>query len=250
MGDLLGTGTISGPEPESRGCLLERTWRGTEPLTLPGGETRKFLEDGDEVTFRGHMSRPGSRADRVWRVPRGRDSGMSRVVDVVITYLELTAPDSALTSGHRELPPGVELRLEQSRAVASIAGAMYRAVGAGCYWLDRVAWTDEQWRDEVDRAGVELWTARVGDAVAGYFELHVEGDAVELKYFGLMPAVHWPRAWRSVAVGRRAASVVARAGSRDAEHLHAGSSGRAAELSRARISRVIRTERQQRTLPS
>ncbi len=52
-GDLLGTGTVSGPAPESRGCLLERTWRGTEPLTLPGGEVRKFLEDGDEVIFRG-----------------------------------------------------------------------------------------------------------------------------------------------------------------------------------------------------
>jgi fumarylacetoacetase len=58
-GDLLGTGTISGPEPESRGCLLERTWRGTEPLRLPSGETRKFLEDGDEVTFRGWCERPG-----------------------------------------------------------------------------------------------------------------------------------------------------------------------------------------------
>jgi fumarylacetoacetase len=51
-GDLLGTGTVSGAEPESRACLLERTWRGTEPLLLPGGETRRFLEDGDEVVLR------------------------------------------------------------------------------------------------------------------------------------------------------------------------------------------------------
>jgi fumarylacetoacetase len=50
-GDLLGTGTVSGPLPQSRGCLLERTWRGTEPLTLPGGEERRFLEDGDEVSL-------------------------------------------------------------------------------------------------------------------------------------------------------------------------------------------------------
>jgi fumarylacetoacetase len=48
-GDLLGTGTVSGPRPESRGCLLERTWRGTEPLTLSSGEVRRFLEDGDLV---------------------------------------------------------------------------------------------------------------------------------------------------------------------------------------------------------
>lgn len=50
-GDLLASGTISGAEPDSRGCLLELTWRGTQPLTLPNGETRRFLEDGDRVTM-------------------------------------------------------------------------------------------------------------------------------------------------------------------------------------------------------
>ena len=59
-GDLLGTGTVSGPTRESRGCLLELTWRGTEPLALPGGETRRFLEDGDEVVFRGWCEREGA----------------------------------------------------------------------------------------------------------------------------------------------------------------------------------------------
>ncbi len=61
-GDLLGTGTISGPAPEQRGCLLERSWRGTEPLTLPDGSRRSFLEDGDEVTFTGHAVRSGQPA--------------------------------------------------------------------------------------------------------------------------------------------------------------------------------------------
>ncbi|HXD48451.1 MAG TPA: fumarylacetoacetase [Gemmatimonadaceae bacterium] len=56
-GDLLGTGTISGSAAESRGCLLERTWRGTEPFALPNGETRTFLEDGDEVTMRAYCER-------------------------------------------------------------------------------------------------------------------------------------------------------------------------------------------------
>ncbi|XP_021895255.1 fumarylacetoacetase [Carica papaya] len=51
-GDLLGTGTISGPEQESLGCLLELTWNGQNPLSL-NGATRKFLEDGDEVIFTG-----------------------------------------------------------------------------------------------------------------------------------------------------------------------------------------------------
>jgi len=59
-GDLLASGTVSGPTKESRGCLLERTWRGTEPLELPTGEKRKFLEDGDEVILRGFCDRAGA----------------------------------------------------------------------------------------------------------------------------------------------------------------------------------------------
>lgn len=59
-GDLLGTGTISGPAPEARGCLLERTWRGAEPLSLPDGTTRRFLEDGDEVTLTGRCANNGA----------------------------------------------------------------------------------------------------------------------------------------------------------------------------------------------
>ena len=60
-GDLIASGTVSGATKESRGCLLERTWRGTEPLTLPSGETRAFLEDGDEVIMRGWCEREGYR---------------------------------------------------------------------------------------------------------------------------------------------------------------------------------------------
>jgi fumarylacetoacetase len=59
-GDLFATGTISGPARESRGCLLELTWRGSEPLTLPNGETRKFLDDGDEVILRASCERQGA----------------------------------------------------------------------------------------------------------------------------------------------------------------------------------------------
>ena len=59
-GDLIASGTVSGPERESRGCLLELTWRGAEPLSLPGGETRKFLEDGDEVILRGYCEAQGA----------------------------------------------------------------------------------------------------------------------------------------------------------------------------------------------
>lgn len=58
-GDLLATGTVSGPTPNSVGSLLERTKRGTEPLQLPNGEQRKFLADGDEVIFRAWCEREG-----------------------------------------------------------------------------------------------------------------------------------------------------------------------------------------------
>jgi fumarylacetoacetase len=60
-GDLIASGTVSGTEKESRGCLLERTWRGTEPLELPSGERRTFLEDGDEVIMRGWCEKDGLR---------------------------------------------------------------------------------------------------------------------------------------------------------------------------------------------
>lgn len=54
-GDLIASGTVSGPSPESLGCLLELTSRGANPVRLPTGEIRKFLEDGDEVIMRGHL---------------------------------------------------------------------------------------------------------------------------------------------------------------------------------------------------
>ncbi len=58
-GDLLGSGTVSGADKHSRGCLLELSWRGTEPIELPG-ETRTFLEDGDEVILSGYCEKDGA----------------------------------------------------------------------------------------------------------------------------------------------------------------------------------------------
>ena len=60
-GDLLASGTVSGAAPDSLGCLLEITRRGAEPLRLLNGETRKFLEDGDEIALRGYCEREGHR---------------------------------------------------------------------------------------------------------------------------------------------------------------------------------------------
>jgi fumarylacetoacetase len=59
-GDLLGSGTLSGPDAGSEGSLLELSHGGTAPITLPNGETRTFLEDGDEVTLAARAHRPGA----------------------------------------------------------------------------------------------------------------------------------------------------------------------------------------------
>jgi fumarylacetoacetase len=58
-GDLFGSGTVSGPAPDSWGCLLELTRRGREPILLPNGEQRRYLEDGDEVLLHAWCEREG-----------------------------------------------------------------------------------------------------------------------------------------------------------------------------------------------
>jgi fumarylacetoacetase len=60
-GDLMASGTVSGKEKDARGCLLELTWRGKEPIELPNGETRRFLEDYDEIIMKGYCEREGFR---------------------------------------------------------------------------------------------------------------------------------------------------------------------------------------------
>jgi fumarylacetoacetase len=59
-GDLLGSGTQSGPTLDEAGALIELSVGGSRMLALPSGETRTFLEDGDTVTFRGACEKPGA----------------------------------------------------------------------------------------------------------------------------------------------------------------------------------------------
>jgi fumarylacetoacetase len=59
-GDLFASGTVSGPDSGSRGCMLELTRRGAEPIVLPTGEERKFLHDGDEIILRAYFQRDGA----------------------------------------------------------------------------------------------------------------------------------------------------------------------------------------------
>jgi fumarylacetoacetase len=58
-GDLYASGTVSGPEPGQRGCMIELTWNGSEPLTLPDGTSRAWLEDSDELVITATAAGPG-----------------------------------------------------------------------------------------------------------------------------------------------------------------------------------------------
>ncbi|KAL6955095.1 fumarylacetoacetase [Sarracenia purpurea var. burkii] len=68
-GDLLGSGTISGPTKDSVGCLMELTFNARDPVTLTNGQTRTFLEDGDELILCGYCQGEG------YRVGFGQCSG-------------------------------------------------------------------------------------------------------------------------------------------------------------------------------
>ena len=59
--DMMGSGTISGPTPDSYGSMLEIAWNATKPVTLKGGETRSFIEDGDTVIMKGYSEKDGIR---------------------------------------------------------------------------------------------------------------------------------------------------------------------------------------------
>ena len=61
VGDMMGSGTISGPTPDSYGSMLEIAWNATKPVTLQGGETRSFIEDGDTVIMKGYSEKDGIR---------------------------------------------------------------------------------------------------------------------------------------------------------------------------------------------
>ncbi|MEW6469456.1 MAG: fumarylacetoacetate hydrolase family protein, partial [Bacteroidota bacterium] len=61
VGDMMASGTISGPAPDSYGSMLELTWKGTKPLKLKDGSERRFINDGDTVIMRGYAEKNGLR---------------------------------------------------------------------------------------------------------------------------------------------------------------------------------------------
>ena len=103
------------------------------------------------------------------------------------SFLELAS--GVAPSEERELPAGAVVVREHSPA-PELFRWLYRDVGAEYRWVDRLPWTDDQWRVHVARPDIEMWVLHVDDVVGGYYELHVEpdGQSVEIAYFGLLPA--------------------------------------------------------------
>ena len=61
VGDMYGSGTISGPTPDSFGSMLEIAWKGTKPVKMPDGTERKFINDNDTIIMRGYCEKEGLR---------------------------------------------------------------------------------------------------------------------------------------------------------------------------------------------
>ena len=111
-------------------------------------------------------------------------------IDVERTYLELPSPDALRRAPAPATGDAISLTLEHPCATDTYR-ELYRAVGAGYAWHDRLAWSDAMLAEHLARASVHVWILRVDGALAGYFELiGEEGGSVEIGYFGLIPAFH------------------------------------------------------------
>ena len=115
-GDLLASGTISGPERDARGSFIELTWNGAEPIALADGSTRTFLEDGDEVVLRGEGL--GEVRGRIERAQRPLNSGWRFSWNALAPSAKSAerAHSSAWRPRARASPPARAARRHPSRA--------------------------------------------------------------------------------------------------------------------------------------
>lgn len=113
---------------------------------------------------------------------------MSRTVEVVRTYLELTAQDQ-LTAAKLEDPL---LRLARVPVPSvPLVQRLYGEIGGSWHWTDRWKWTTDAWRAWVEQLGYGVWILTWDGELAGFFELTSSEDgAVEIALFGLLPAFH------------------------------------------------------------
>lgn len=107
-------------------------------------------------------------------------------MQVTRTYLEMRAPDELVPSGSGPVGARIE-RVEASPP--SFYRYLYSEVGRDFHWVDRLAWSDEQFRTHLAQPSVTLWLLTMADAPAGWFELKSHDDgSTEIAYFGILPA--------------------------------------------------------------
>jgi ribosomal protein S18 acetylase RimI-like enzyme len=107
---------------------------------------------------------------------------------VTTWYLELSAPGDLRPASVP--PPAADVRIARAEVPSGELGRfLYTAVGSDVAWIDRLPWPGEQWQAHFERPGRELWVAYERGTPAGFIELDGQEDgAVEIAYFGLLPA--------------------------------------------------------------
>ncbi|MEV7805695.1 GNAT family N-acetyltransferase [Microbispora sp. NPDC088329] len=109
---------------------------------------------------------------------------MNAVMDVTTWYLEQTSP-ADLRPGR---PPAMSVQIVRAEVSSpEFSRFLYTAVGGDWQWTERLGWTWKQWKECLDRPGVETWVAWVRGTPAGYVELDAREGEVEIAYFGLLP---------------------------------------------------------------
>jgi GNAT superfamily N-acetyltransferase len=106
-------------------------------------------------------------------------------VRVTTWFLQMTDPERL--AARPESLPDLEIRRAELPS-PELSRALYTAVGAGWYWVDRLPWSWAAWMEWLDRPELETWVAYLRGTPAGYFELEHVDDAVEIAMFGLLPA--------------------------------------------------------------
>jgi ribosomal protein S18 acetylase RimI-like enzyme len=104
---------------------------------------------------------------------------------ITTTYLEIRDPADLRPARDPRVPFALD-RAEPPDP--ELNRSMYTAIGSDWSWRDRLSWDDARWLKYLGRPELETWVASVDGTPAGYFELELQGDSVEIAYFGLLPA--------------------------------------------------------------
>jgi len=107
------------------------------------------------------------------------------ITPVTVTYLEMRSPEQLVPAGGP--PDGVRVEQATGADAARAAHECYRRVGEPWYWTDRLPLDEAGWQQLLDEEGGEVWRARAGEELVGYFQLARRDRAVEIRYFGLVP---------------------------------------------------------------